>query len=294
MGIFDKFKSGFKKSASAFTSGLRDIVVKKEIDDKTLDRIEEYLIQSDVGIVAASEIKEIISDSKIDPKKDIAEEIHTILKEYIISLMKPLENNTFFKKKEKINATLVSGVNGVGKTTTIGKISKILKANGNKVMLAASDTFRAAAIEQLENVPDVYRLVPTEGKILKPIKIKESEKSKKIVRVTSKSTINKGKMQIGFHDGRSIISDTKVNVGDSCLIQIPDVKIIEVIKLETGVNGLVTRGINSGQTGKIEAIENGTFILPKRVILTLGERKIEIPADIIMPIGKEEPIIQIK
>ena len=151
MGIFDKFKSGFKKSASAFTSGLRDIVVKKEIDDKTLDRIEEYLIQSDVGIVAASEIKEIISNSKIDPKKDITEEISVILKEYIVSLMKPLENNSFFQKKEKINATLVSGVNGVGKTTTIGKISKILKANGNKVMLAASDTFRAAAIEQLEN-----------------------------------------------------------------------------------------------------------------------------------------------
>ena len=151
MGIFDKFKSGFKKSASVFTTGLRDIVVKKEIDDKTLDRIEEYLIQSDVGVVAAAEIKEIISDSKIDPKKDIAEEITLILKEYIVSLMKPLENNLFFKKKEKINATLVSGVNGVGKTTTIGKISKILKANGNKVMLAASDTFRAAAIEQLDN-----------------------------------------------------------------------------------------------------------------------------------------------
>ena len=151
MGIFDKFKSGFKKSASAFSSGLRDIVIKKEIDDKTLDRIEEYLIQSDVGVVAASEIKEIISDSKIDPKKDITEEISVILKEYIVSLMKPLENNSFFQKKEKINATLVSGVNGVGKTTTIGKISKILKANGNKVMLAASDTFRAAAIEQLEN-----------------------------------------------------------------------------------------------------------------------------------------------
>ena len=151
MGIFDKFKSGFKKSASTFTSGLKDIVVKKEIDDKTLDKIEEYLIQSDVGTVAASEIKEIISDSKINPNKDIAEEINLILKNYIISLMKPLENREFFKKKEKINATLVSGVNGVGKTTTIGKISKILKANGNKVMLAASDTFRAAAIEQLEN-----------------------------------------------------------------------------------------------------------------------------------------------
>jgi fused signal recognition particle receptor len=151
MGIFEKFKSGFKKSASAFTSGLRDIVVKKEIDDKTLDRIEDYLIQSDVGVASASEIREIISKTKIDPNKDLTTEINNILKDYIISVMKPLENNEFFKNKEKLNAILVSGVNGVGKTTTIGKISKILKENGNKVMLAASDTFRAAAIEQLEN-----------------------------------------------------------------------------------------------------------------------------------------------
>jgi fused signal recognition particle receptor len=151
MGIYEKFKSGFKKSASAFTSGLRDIVVKKEIDDKTLDRIEDYLIQSDVGVASASEIREIISKTKIDPNKDLTAEINNILKDYIISVMKPLENNEFFKNKEKLNAILVSGVNGVGKTTTIGKISKILKENGNKVMLAASDTFRAAAIEQLEN-----------------------------------------------------------------------------------------------------------------------------------------------
>ncbi|MDC3062794.1 signal recognition particle-docking protein FtsY [Candidatus Pelagibacter sp.] len=151
MGIFEKFKSGFKKSASAFTTGLRDIVVKKEIDDKTLDKIEDYLIQSDVGIVSASEIREIISQTKIDPNKDLTDEINNILKNYIISIMKPLENIEFFIKKEKLNATLISGVNGVGKTTTIGKISKILKGNGNKVMLAASDTFRAAAIEQLEN-----------------------------------------------------------------------------------------------------------------------------------------------
>ena len=149
-------------------------------------------------------------------------------------------------------------------------------------------------VVELENVSDVYRLVPTDGKLLKPIKINESEKTKKLVRVTSKTTINKGKMQIGFHDGRSTISDTKVNVGDVCLIQVPEQKILEVIKLEAGNNGLVTRGINAGQIGKIESIEEGTFILPKRVILSLGDRKIEIPADIIMPIGKEEPVIQLK
>ena len=151
MGFFDKFKIGFKKSASAFTSGLKEIIIKKEIDDKTLDEIEEFLIRSDVGVLAAEDIKKIIANKKIDPKKNISDEVNLILKEYIISIMRPLENQDFFKKKEKLNATLISGVNGVGKTTTIGKISKILKNNGNKIMLAASDTFRAAAIEQLEN-----------------------------------------------------------------------------------------------------------------------------------------------
>ena len=127
MGIFDKFKIGFKKSASALTSGLKEIIIKKEIDDKNLNKIEEFLIESDVGVEAASEIKEIISSKKIDPNKDLSTEINLILKEYIINLMKPLENNSFFEKKDKLNATLISGVNGVGKTTTIGKIGKILK-----------------------------------------------------------------------------------------------------------------------------------------------------------------------
>ena len=166
MGIFDKFKIGFKKSASAFTSGLRDIIVKKEIDDKTLDQIEEYLIQSDVGLIAAEEIKKIIGQEKIDPNKDILNEVNLILRDYIITLMKPLENENFFNKKEKLNAILISGVNGVGKTTTIGKVGKILKSNGNKVMFSACDTFRAAAIEQLEswaNKIDVQITKSTQG-----------------------------------------------------------------------------------------------------------------------------------
>ena len=151
MGIFDKFKIGFKKTASTFTSGLRDIIVKKEIDDKILDQIEEYLIQSDVGLIAAEEIKKIITQEKVDSKNEVMNEVNLILRNYIITLMKPLENDSFFNKKEKLSAILISGVNGVGKTTTIGKIGKILKSNGNKVMFSACDTFRAAAIEQLEN-----------------------------------------------------------------------------------------------------------------------------------------------
>ena len=151
MGIFEKFKLGFKKSATSFTSGLRHIITKKEIDDKTLDEIENYLIKSDVGLQAASEIKNIIAQEKIDPKKNVINEVNIILKNYIIHLMQSVENDSFFKVKDKLNTVLISGVNGVGKTTTIGKIGKILKNNGSKVMFSACDTFRAAAIEQLEN-----------------------------------------------------------------------------------------------------------------------------------------------
>ena len=136
MGIFEKFKIGFKKSASTFTSGLRDIIVKKEIDDKTLDQVEDYLIKSDVGVDAASEIKEIISSEKIDPKKETINEVNLILKNYIIKLMRPLENNNFFNKNDKLKIILISGVNGVGKTTTIGKIGKILKSNENKILFS--------------------------------------------------------------------------------------------------------------------------------------------------------------
>ena len=108
MGIFDKFKLGFKKSANNIATGLREIIIKKEIDDSTLDKIEEFLISCDVGIDAASEIKDIISQKKIDPKEDPIFEVNKILKEYIIELMQPLEKKKFFEKKENLNVILVS------------------------------------------------------------------------------------------------------------------------------------------------------------------------------------------
>ena len=84
MGIFEKFKLGFKKSASTFTSGLKEIILKKELDDKTLDEIEEFLIQSDVGVIASEEIKKIIAEKKIDPNKNKVDEVNLLLKKYIV------------------------------------------------------------------------------------------------------------------------------------------------------------------------------------------------------------------
>ena len=150
MGFFDKFKLGLNKSASSFSKGIENLIIKKEIDDKTLNRIEEFLITSDVGVDAANDIRNIISHTKILPNKDPITEVKEILLNYVESLMTPLETNVLIKGSSETKVFLIAGVNGAGKTTTIGKIGKILKENNKKIVFAAADTFRAAAIEQLE------------------------------------------------------------------------------------------------------------------------------------------------
>ena len=112
--------------------------------------------------------------------------------------------------------------------------------------------------------------------------------------ISSKTSIKGGKTQIGFHDGRSLISDQKINVGDTCIMQVPEGKIIDVVKLEKGCQAIVIDGINVGQIGTVEEIKEGTFVLPRMASIKLGERQIEIPTDIVMSVGKDKPVIQIR
>lgn len=148
-------------------------------------------------------------------------------------------------------------------------------------------------VVELEGITDVYRLVPNNGHLLEPIKINATEKSKKLVKVKSKTTIKGGKMQIGYHDGRTIITDLNTNIGDTCLLQIPEQKILDVIKFEKNSQVIVTKGINAGRIGLIKEIKQGTFSLPKRISLLIDDKTIEIPANITMVVGKEKPVIQI-
>jgi len=151
MGIFEKFKIGLNKSASSFSDGMKNLVNKKKIDEETLNKIEEFLIMSDVGVDVASEIRKIISEKKILPNQDSIMQVNQILLNYIEKLMNPLEKEILNNENVGTKVFLIAGVNGVGKTTTIGKLGKILKKNNKKIIFAATDTFRAAAIEQLEN-----------------------------------------------------------------------------------------------------------------------------------------------
>ena len=150
MSIFEKFKLGLSKSSKNFSSGLNDLIFKKKIDENILNELEDFLIQSDVGVESAKELREKFSKTKVDSKSSEKNEIFKIFSNYASEILKPLEKNLENISKNKPSVILIAGVNGVGKTTTIGKLGKILGQNNKKVLLAAADTFRAAAVSQLE------------------------------------------------------------------------------------------------------------------------------------------------
>lgn len=148
-GFFGKLKEGLTKTKDNFTGKISSMLnLYVNIDEDLFEELEEILITSDIGVETSLDIidnlREKIKENKIkDPK-----EVIPCLKEVIIDMLGDGENSIIPEKTPEI--ILVIGVNGVGKTTSIGKMSHKLKNNGFKVLMAAGDTFRAAAIEQLE------------------------------------------------------------------------------------------------------------------------------------------------
>ena len=148
MSIFNKFKMGLSKSSKNLSIGLNNLIFKKKIDKETLDQLEDFLIASDVGVEVAAELKEKFSNTKVDNVNK--SEVFEVFTSYILKILEPLEKKLDHLNKYQPSVILIAGVNGVGKTTTIGKLGKILLKNNKKVIFAAADTFRAAAVSQLE------------------------------------------------------------------------------------------------------------------------------------------------
>lgn len=154
--FFDKLKKGLTKTRDNFTSSLTNLFTRNvKIDDDLYDELEEILISADIGM---SSTIEIVDELRGEIKKQSIKEsdkIYPVLKEIMIKKLdeKNLDNEIKFKKG-KLTVILVIGVNGVGKTTTIGKLANNFKNEGKSVMLAAADTFRAAAIDQLQEWSD--------------------------------------------------------------------------------------------------------------------------------------------
>ena len=148
MGFFGKIKSGLAKTRNALKQSVEEVIKSfHKIDEEFFEELEESLIMCDVGATTAMHICEICKDKVKEQKLTEPEDIKGLLKETIAEL---LEGESEFRLNNKPSLMLVIGVNGAGKTTTIGKMASMLKQSGKKVILGAADTFRAAAIEQLE------------------------------------------------------------------------------------------------------------------------------------------------
>jgi fused signal recognition particle receptor len=144
---WQRLSGGLKRTSSSIGGAVSDLVVKRRLDQAMLDEIEDTLIRADLGVETAARIAAAIGEGRYD-KSITADEVKAVVAAEVEKVLTPVAKSLAIKEAKPFVA-LVIGVNGSGKTTTIGKIAAKLRAEGRSVMLAAGDTFRAAAIDQL-------------------------------------------------------------------------------------------------------------------------------------------------
>ena len=148
-GWFQKLRSGLGKTSAKLTSGITDLFAKRKLDAATIDDLEDLLIQSDLGMATTSRITTAIGKGRFE-KGISADEVRGILATEVERVLTPVAKPLVVDPSRKPHVIMMVGVNGTGKTTTIGKLAQKFKAEGKSVVLAAGDTFRAAAIDQLK------------------------------------------------------------------------------------------------------------------------------------------------
>ncbi|MED7788192.1 signal recognition particle-docking protein FtsY [Francisella sp. 19X1-34] len=154
-GLFSRLQSGLSKTASKFGGGLSTILMgQKVVDEELLEDIEMQLLTADVGVEATDEIVEHLRDKVARNELQTADKLNEIIQQKLTEIILPCQQPLEVDSEKTPYVILVVGVNGVGKTTTIGKLTKKLQLQGKSVMLAAGDTFRAAAVEQLREWGD--------------------------------------------------------------------------------------------------------------------------------------------
>ena len=148
-GWLSRLKGGLSRSSSVLSKNINGLLTKRKLDDAAIEELEEILITSDLGVSTAARLSQSIASSRFG-KETTSEEIKGVLASEITKILEPIAIPLEPDAQNTPHVIVVCGVNGVGKTTTIGKLAQAYTAKGQKVVLAAGDTFRTAAIEQLE------------------------------------------------------------------------------------------------------------------------------------------------
>ncbi len=149
VGWLGRIKAGLSRSSSRLAQGIGDLFTKRKLDDAALEELEELLIGADFGVATATKVTARLSRSRFDQEIS-PEEIKQALAEEIAEILAPVARPLALDPAKKPHVVLMVGVNGSGKTTTIGKLANYYRGQGLKVTMAAADTFRAAAVEQLK------------------------------------------------------------------------------------------------------------------------------------------------
>jgi fused signal recognition particle receptor len=148
-GWLGRLKAGLSRSSDKITGGITDLFTKRKLDRETLVELEEILITGDLGVATAGRLTQALSDSRFG-KEITPEEVKEALADEVTKILLPVTQPFVVDTNKSPHIVLFCGVNGSGKTTTIGKMANLFASQGFKVMLAAGDTFRAAAVEQLQ------------------------------------------------------------------------------------------------------------------------------------------------
>ena len=278
-GWLKRLRAGLGKTSAKLSDGITGLFTKRKLDVDTLDDLEDLLVQSDIGVATAQRITSAIAKGRFD-KGVSADDVRAILAAEVEKVLAPVAKPLVIDASRKPHVIMMVGVNGTGKTTTIGKIATSLKREGKFVMMAAGDTFRAAAIDQLKvwgeraGTPVVARGVGSDSSALAYDALKEAqaagadvllldtagrlqnkqalmEELEKVVRVIKKLDAT------APHDVVLVLDAT---TGQNALAQ------VEVFKSRAGVTGLVMTKLDGTARGGILVAISEKFGLPVHAI----------------------------
>jgi fused signal recognition particle receptor len=274
-----RLSAGLRRTSSSLGTAVADLVTKRKLDRAMLDDIEDVLLRADLGTEVAARIAEAVGKGRYD-KSVSADDVTTIVAAEVEKVLAPVAQPLVIDAAQKPFVILVVGVNGSGKTTTIGKLAAKLSAEGRKVMLAAGDTFRAAAIEQLKvwgernKVPVVARAQGSDSASLAYEAVEAAKAANMDVLLidTAGRLQNKTELMVELEKVRRVIGKVDASaphavllvldatVGQNALSQ------VEVFQKTAGVTGLVMTKLDGTARGGILVALSEKYKLPVHFI----------------------------
>lgn len=274
-----RLSAGLKRTSSSLGSAVADLVTKRKLDRAMLDDIEDVLLRADLGTEVAARIAEAVGKGRYD-KSVSAEDVTTIVATEVEKVLSPVAKSLEIDTEQKPFVILVVGVNGSGKTTTIGKLAAKFSGEGRKVMLAAGDTFRAAAIEQLKvwgernKVPVVARAQGSDSASLafEAVEAAKAQNIDVLLIDTAGRLQNKTELMVELEKIRRVIGKVDASaphavvlvldatVGQNALSQ------VDAFQKTAGVTGLVMTKLDGTARGGILVALSEKYKLPVHFI----------------------------